>query len=99
MSCVKKIIFFPHAGGLAYSYFKLARKVEENTGISTSVYEYAGRGERQKEAAFIDFKTAIESILQDIYKNFHVRLIKKVKKITPGIFAECSGSLFLVLIM
>ncbi|MFR3729694.1 thioesterase II family protein [Lacrimispora sp.] len=70
MSCVKKIIFFPHAGGLAYSYFKLARKVEENTGISTSVYEYAGRGERQKEAAFIDFKAAIESIHQDIYKNF-----------------------------
>ncbi|MDD3361804.1 MAG: thioesterase domain-containing protein [Hespellia sp.] len=70
MSCIEKFIFFPHAGGLAYSYYKLAHVIEKNTGISTFVYEYAGRGERQKEAAFTDFKTAIESILQDIFENY-----------------------------
>ena len=66
MSCHKRMVLFPHAGGLAYSYYKLAKSIETKTGIPVSVYEYAGHGEKIRMKPCCIFCEMIRMIVKEL---------------------------------
>lgn len=68
MSCRERVVLFPHAGGLAYSYYKLAKSIETKTGIPASVYEYAGHGEKLQMKPCCIFYEMIQMIVKELRK-------------------------------
>lgn len=58
-----KTIIVPHAGGLASNYLSLNKKIKMNS----SIFEYAGRGERSSSSIYKSISDASDDLLKFVH--------------------------------